>query len=147
MKHGAKHSPLTRRAGGPFGRIWGEASDLQFFIAILLCYSMMSLPLLAGQSTQFELISACHHMQVLDSGSFLSPFATRLKFSWLGSGFSETSRSLEVKKLNEENAIRRRSNRTMRLLSSRWATVCRQRRVLRTPPRSDAEERVLQVRS
>ena len=50
---------------------------------------------------------------------------------------------LGVKKLDEENATRKRGNRTMCLLSRRSATICRQKRVLRTPPRSDYEERVL----
>ena len=63
MKHGAKHSPLTQRVGGPFGRIRGEASDLEFFIAILLCYLMMCLQLVASQSIQFQLISEIHHVR------------------------------------------------------------------------------------
>jgi len=53
----------------PFERIRGEASDLEFFIAILLCYLMMCSKLVASQSIQFELISEIHHMQVSDSGS------------------------------------------------------------------------------
>ena len=95
--HGAKHFPLTWRAEGPFGRIRDEASDLEFLIAILLWYSMMCWQQVASQSTQFELIGEFYHTQVLDSGSFLSRFATRLKFSWLDLGFSVTFCNLEVK--------------------------------------------------
>ena len=73
---------------------------------------MMCLQLVASQNIQFQWISEIHHIQVLDSGSFRSRDATRLKFSWLDSGFSETSCSLEGKEHNEENAI------------TKWNKVC-----------------------
>ena len=138
---------LWRRAGGLFGRIRDETSHLEVFIAILLWYLMMCLQLVASQSTQFELIGwilsyaslRLWHLPITVCNTF-EVLMTRLRI------FSNFLQPGSQKLRDAENAITEWKNRAMHLLSSSWTIVRRQRRVLRTPPRPDFEERVPQVK-